>query len=337
MKDLYTLSFETSCDDTSVAIVKNGRDLIDMKTISQIKIHNKYGGVVPEIASRNHVENISHLTKSIFENSEITINDIDFISVTNRPGLIGSLLVGVSFAKALSFALDIPIVAVNHLKGHICANFITHKNLTPPFIALVVSGGHSNIVNCKSYNDFEIIGKSLDDAAGEAYDKIARHLNLGYPGGPAIEKLAKDGNPDRYVLPKSYMDDNSNDFSFSGVKSAVLNLINSKKMKNEEINIPDLCASFQKSVNEVLAEKLIHYANQNNIDTIVLAGGVSANKNLRKTIEKNIKNRNIKLFYPELSLCQDNAAMIGSSGYYEFINNNISDMSMNAYSTKNIM
>lgn len=337
MKDLYTLAFETSCDDTSVAIVKNGREIIDMKTISQTEIHNKYGGVVPEIASRNHIENISHLAKSIFIDSEIKLDDIDFISVTNCPGLIGSLLVGVSFAKALSYALEIPIVAVNHLKGHIAANFITHKDLEPPFIALVVSGGHSNIVNCKSYENYEIIGKSLDDAAGEAYDKVARHLKLGYPGGPVIEKYAKTGNADKYDLPKSFIDEDSNDFSFSGLKSAVLNLVNSMKMKNQEININDLCASFQKSVNEVLSEKLIHYARKNNRKKIVLAGGVSANKNLRKMIEEKCAKENISLFYPDINLCQDNAAMIGSAGYYEYINNNISDMSMNCYSIKNVM
>lgn len=337
MKDLYTLAFESSCDDTSVAIVKNGRELIAMETISQTKIHNIYGGVVPEIASRNHVENINILTRDIFKKYNKSIFDIDFISITNCPGLIGSLLVGVAFAKALSFTLSIPLVSVNHLKGHICANYITHKNLEPPFLALVVSGGHSNIVNVKNFIDYEIVGKSLDDAAGEAYDKVARYLGLGYPGGPEIEKYAKNGNPNAYDLPKSYLEENSLDFSFSGIKSAILNLINSKKMKKEDINIPDLCASFQKSVNEILSEKIIFYAKKTNQKKIILAGGVCANTNLRDTLHLKAEEYNIDLYYPSLPLCQDNAAMIGSAGYYEFINGNISDLSLNAYSVKNAM
>lgn len=337
MKNLYTLAIESSCDDTSVAIVENGRNIISMQTISQTQIHDKYGGVVPEIASRNHVENINFLVTKIVEQSFIKLENIDFISVTNRPGLVGSLLVGLSFAKALSFSLNKPLVAVNHLKGHICANFLTHKALKPPFLALVVSGGHSNIVNVKSYTNYEIVGKSLDDAAGEAYDKVARHLNLGYPGGPAIENIAKKGNPYTYDLPKSYLEENSLDFSFSGIKSAVLNLVNSKRMRNEYLNIPDLCASFQKSVNEILAEKIIFYAKKVKQNKIVLAGGVCANKNLRNIIKLKTKENYIDLFYPDLSLCQDNAAMIGSAGYYEFINGNICDLSVNAFSTKNVM
>lgn len=335
MKDLTTLAIESSCDETSIAIVKNAREVLSEVTDSQVPIHTKFGGVVPEIASRNHISNINYVYEKALVDANMKIADIDFISVSNRPGLVGALLVGVSFAKALAFATDKPIVGVHHIRGHICANFIAHKELEPPFICLIISGGHSHIVKVDDYTKFTVLAKTRDDAAGEAFDKVARCLDLGYPGGPKIDKLAKEGNPNAIDFPKAKFE-NSLDFSFSGIKSAVLNYMNTMKMKNLQVNKADVAASFQKSVVDILSENLIKASDVYGIDKIAIAGGVSANSALRENIEKLAQENGKKFYYPPLSLCTDNGAMIGSSGYFEYLAGNVSDMSMNAYATYDI-
>ncbi|MBS6062523.1 tRNA (adenosine(37)-N6)-threonylcarbamoyltransferase complex transferase subunit TsaD [Criibacterium bergeronii] len=335
MKDLTTLAIESSCDETSIAIVKNAREVLSEVTDSQVPIHTKFGGVVPEIASRNHISNINYVYEKALVDANMKIADIDFISVSNRPGLVGALLVGVSFAKALAFATDKPIVGVHHIRGHICANFIAHKELEPPFICLIISGGHSHIVKVDDYTKFNVLAKTRDDAAGEAFDKVARCLDLGYPGGPKIDKLAKEGNPNAIDFPKAKFE-NSLDFSFSGIKSAVLNYMNTMKMKNLQVNKADVAASFQKSVVDILSENLIKASDVYGIDKIAIAGGVSANSALRENIEKLAQENGKKFYYPPLSLCTDNGAMIGSSGYFEYLAGNVSDMSMNAYATYDI-
>ena len=315
MKDVIVLGIESSCDETSVAIVKNGREVISNVINSQIKIHENYGGVVPEIASRCHIEVINQVTKEALKQANMTFADIDVVGCTYGPGLVGALLVGVSYAKALSFALNKPLVGVNHIEGHIAANYITFKDLKPPFLCLIISGGHTHLVHIKDYTDFEILGKTRDDAIGEAFDKVARVVGLGYPGGPKVDKLAKSGTPN-IDLPRTYFD--NLDFSFSGIKTAVLNL----NHKNPNINKADLCASFEKAVtNSMKAMKEL------NINKIALAGGVSANSYIRESF-KNIKNAEV--YYPEITLCTDNAAMIASATYYNYINGKTSDLTLNA-------
>lgn len=320
MKDIIVLGIESSCDETSVAIVKNGREVISNVINSQIKIHENYGGVVPEIASRCHIEVINQVTKEALKQANMTFNDIDVIACTYGPGLVGALLVGVSYAKALSFALNKPLVGVNHIEGHIAANYITHKELKPPFLCLIISGGHTHLVNIKDYTEFEILGKTRDDAIGEAFDKVARVVGLGYPGGPKVDKLAKEGKPN-IELPRTYFD--NLDFSFSGIKTAVLNL----NHKNPDINKADLCASFENVVTEVLVTNSLKAMEELNVNKIALAGGVSANSYIRNTFQS---IENIDVYYPEISLCTDNAAMIASAGYYDFINGKISDLTLNA-------
>ena len=322
MKDIITLGIESSCDETSVAVVKNGREVLSNVINSQIKIHEKFGGVVPEIASRNHVEAISGVTKKALEDANITYNDIDNIACTYGPGLVGALLVGVSYAKALSYALNKPLTGTNHIEGHIAANYITHKDLKPPFICLIISGGHTHLVHIKNYDEFEILGKTRDDAIGEAFDKVARVIGLGYPGGPKVDKLAKEGKPN-IELPKTHVD--GLDFSFSGVKTAIINLHH----KNPEINKADLCASFEKYVTEILVNNAIKASQELGIKTIALAGGVSANSYIRKQFI-NLENQGYKIYYPEPILCTDNAAMIASAGYYRFISGVTSDLTLNA-------
>ena len=322
MKDIYTLGIETSCDETSVAIVKNGRDVLSNVISSQIEIHEKFGGVVPEIASRNHVEAISSVTKKAIEEANINLKDIDVMACTYGPGLVGALLVGVSYAKGLSYALNKPLVGTNHIEGHIAANYISHKDLKPPFLCLIISGGHTHLVHIKDYNEFEILGKTRDDAIGEAFDKVARVVGLGYPGGPKVDKLAKDGKVN-IELPKPHMD--GLDFSFSGVKTAIINLHH----KNPDINKADLCASFQKNVTEILIENTLKAAKELNINKIALAGGVSANSHIREEFLK-LKESGYEIYYPEMILCTDNAAMIASAGYYNYINGKRSDMYLNA-------
>lgn len=321
-ENIITLGIESSCDETSVAVVKNGREVLSNVINSQIKIHEKYGGVVPEIASRNHIEAISGVTKQALEEAKITFEDIDIIACTCGPGLVGALLVGVSYAKALSYALNKPLIGTNHIEGHIAANYITHKNLTPPFLCLVVSGGHTHLVHIKNYNEFEILGKTRDDAIGEAFDKVARVIGLGYPGGPKVDKLAKEGVAN-IELPKPHME--GLDFSFSGIKTAIINLHH----KNPDINKANLCASFEKDVTEILLENTIEAAKKLNINKIALAGGVSANSYIRQEFLK-LQAKGYEIYYPEMILCTDNAAMIASAGYYNFMAGKVSDMYLNA-------
>ncbi len=328
-KDVYILAIETSCDETSVAIVKNGREVLSNAISTQIPLHEQYGGVVPEIASRMHVEKINLVIKNALEEADMSLDDVDAIGVTYGPGLVGALLVGVMAAKSIAFAKNKPLVGVHHIEGHIAANYISHQELKPPFLCLVVSGGHTHLVHVQDYDKYEIIGKTRDDAAGEAYDKVARAIGLTYPGGPKVDKLAHEGNPEAINFPRALKDDGY-DFSFSGVKSAVLNYINGAKMKGEEINKADVAASFQASVVDVLVTKAINLAKELNIDKIAVAGGVSANKGLREEMQKACDKTGKKFYCPEFILCTDNAAMIGSAAYYEYIKGVRSDMSLNA-------
>ena len=322
MKDIITLGIESSCDETSVAVVKNGREVLSNIINSQIKIHEKFGGVVPEIASRNHIEAISDVTKKALEEANITFSDIDNIACTYGPGLVGALLVGVSYAKGLSYALNKPLTGTNHIEGHIAGNYITHKELKPPFLCLIISGGHTHLVHIIDYNKFEILGRTKDDAIGEAFDKVARVIGLGYPGGPKVDKLAKEGSPN-IELPKTHIE--GLDFSFSGIKTAIINLHH----KNPDINKADLCASFEKYVTDILLENTIKAAKILDIKTIALAGGVSANSYIRENF-LNLEKEGYKIYYPEPILCTDNAAMIASAGYYRFVSGVTSDLTLNA-------
>lgn len=323
MKDIYTLGIESSCDETSVSVVKNGREVLSNVIDSQVPIHEKFGGVVPEIASRNHVEAISVVTKKALEEAEKTFDDIDAICVTYGPGLVGALLVGVSYAKALSYALKKPLVQVNHIAGHIAANYITFKKLEPPFLCLVVSGGHTHLVHIKDYTNFEILGATRDDAIGEAYDKVARVIGLDYPGGPKVDKLAKEGKA-TIKLPETHFE--NLDFSFSGIKTSVLNLHH----KNPDINKADLCLSFEKATTDVLILNTKKALKKLKIKKVALAGGVSANSYIREQFSKLGKDENVEVYYPELKLCTDNAAMIASAGYYEFIKGTRAELDLNA-------
>lgn len=318
-KDVYVLAIESSCDETAAAVVKNGREVLSNIISSQIELHTLYGGVVPEIASRKHIENIDFVVDEALKKAGKSLEEIDAIGVTHGPGLVGALLVGVAYAKALAFALNKPLIGVHHIKGHVAANFIEHKDLKPPFICLIVSGGHTNLVKVKDYNDFEIIGRTRDDAAGEAFDKVARSVGLGYPGGPKIDKAAKEGNPLAINFPKAKVNDNKYDFSFSGIKSAVLNYQNQAKMKNEEINVPDLVASFQKSVVDVLTEHTIAAAKEYNFKTVAMAGGVAANSCLRESLQRECDAEGIRFCYPSPVYCTDNAAMIGAAAYFDYM------------------
>jgi len=329
MKDVNVLGIETSCDETSVAIVKNGREIISNIISSQIDIHKRFGGVVPEVASRMHLEAINNIVQEALESADMKLDDIDAIAVTKGPGLVGALLVGISEAKALSYVTKKPLIGVNHMKGHICSAFITNKELKPPFICLLISGGHTYLVHVKDFNDMKVVGRTIDDACGEAYDKVARCLGMPYPGGPQVEKMAKLGNENAIDFPRVMLDKDSYNFSFSGLKTAVLNYLNSKKQKNEEICKEDVCASFQRAVFDVLIFKTQKLMKEKNINTIVVAGGVSANNTLREEIKKLSENNNYKYYFPEKILCTDNAAMIASSGYYEYINGTIDDLSLN--------
>ncbi|MGL4796852.1 MAG: tRNA (adenosine(37)-N6)-threonylcarbamoyltransferase complex transferase subunit TsaD [Paraclostridium sp.] len=328
-KDIITLAIESSCDETACSILKNGREVLSNIISTQIELHKKFGGVVPEVASRKHIENIPMVVQEALEEAKMTFEDVDHIAVTYGPGMVGAVLVGLSYAKALAYTLDVPLVGVNHIEGHVSANYIEDKNLKPPFITLIVSGGHTHLVEVKDYGKYEILGKTRDDASGEAFDKIARAMGLGYPGGPIIDRLAKQGNKNAIDFPRACMDEGY-DFSFSGLKSAVLNYLNAKKMKNEEIIVEDVAASFQEAVVEVLSTKAIKAAKEKGYDTIALAGGVAANSALREKLTQMAKLDHIQVKYPSLILCTDNAAMIGCAGYYNFINGKIHDMSLNA-------
>ena len=330
MEDKYILAIESSCDETSAAVVLNGREILSNVIASQISTHEQYGGVVPEVASRMHIEAISGVVEEALLKANITLEKIDAIGVTYGPGLVGALLVGLQFAKGLAFASKKPLVGVNHIEGHICANYIQHKDLKPPFISLVVSGGHTFIVHVKDYGIYEVIGQTRDDAAGEAYDKVARALGLGYPGGPKIDKLAKEGNPKAITFPKANFHEETLDFSFSGVKSAVLNYLNKCNMQNIEINKADVAASFQQAVVDVLKDNVLLTCKKKNIDTIAIAGGVASNSTLRETLINEAGKKGIKVLFPTPILCTDNAAMIGSAAYFNFINGKVNDLNLNA-------
>ena len=330
MNDILVLGIETSCDETAVSVVKNGREVLSNVISSQIDIHKVYGGVVPEIASRAHVEIIDSLTKSALDEANVTIKDIDAVAVTYGPGLVGALLVGVNFAKALAYANDKPLIPVHHISGHIAALYITHKDLQPPFIALVASGGHSHLCLVKDYLSYEIIGRTRDDACGEAFDKIARALGLPYPGGPAIENAAKTGDKNLYEFPDVKVRENIYDFSFSGIKSAALNLINSKKMNGEEIDVNNIAASFQNHLVNILTDKAISACKEFATNKLAIAGGVSANGALREVMEEECKKNNIDFFAPEKILSTDNAAMIASQGYFEYLSGHRAGLDLNA-------
>ena len=330
MEDKYILAIESSCDETSAAVVLNGREILSNVIASQISTHEQYGGVVPEGASRIHIEAISGVVEEALLKANITLEKIDAIGVTYGPGLVGALLVGLQFAKGLAFASKKPLVGVNHIEGHICANYIQHKDLKPPFISLVVSGGHTFIVHVKDYGIYEVIGQTRDDAAGEAYDKVARALGLGYPGGPKIDKLAKEGNPKAITFPKANFHEETLDFSFSGVKSAVLNYLNKCNMQNIEINKADVAASFQQAVVDVLKDNVLLTCKKKNIDTIAIAGGVASNSTLRETLINEAGKKGIKVLFPTPILCTDNASMIGSAAYFNFINGKVNDLNLNA-------
>lgn len=322
-KDVFIMGIESSCDETSISIVKDGREVLSNVINSQISTHEAYGGVVPEIASRMHTEVINLIMKQALKEANLSLDDIDGIAATYGPGLVGALLVGVSYAKALSFASNKPLIAVNHINGHIAANYITHKDLEPPFLCLIISGGHTYLVNVKNYNESEIIGKTKDDAIGEAFDKVARVFGLGYPGGPKIDNLAKTGSPN-INLPVSHLENYN--FTFSGIKTAVINL----NHKDPNINKADLCASFENAVTQMLVYNVEKAIKEFNAKKIVLAGGVSRNSYIRKEFDSLSERLKIKVYYPDGILCTDNAAMIASSGYWEFMNGNFADLKLNA-------
>jgi len=326
----YILAIESSCDETSAAVVKDGREVLSNIIASQIDTHTKYGGVVPEVASRMHIEVVDAVVKSALEEANMSLEQIDAIGVTYGPGLVGALLVGLQYAKGLSLASKKPLVGVNHIEGHICANYIQHTELKPPFVSLVVSGGHTFIVHVKEYGKYEVIGQTRDDAAGEAFDKVARAIGLGYPGGPKIDKISKEGNENAIEFPRAKFHDDTLDFSFSGLKSAVLNYINTCKMKDIEINVADVAASFQKAVIDVLKENVFLTCERKKVDKIAIAGGVASNSTLREELIKEGKKKGVEILFPARILCTDNAAMIGSAAYYEFMNGNIANLDLNA-------
>ncbi|MCC8098313.1 MAG: tRNA (adenosine(37)-N6)-threonylcarbamoyltransferase complex transferase subunit TsaD [Eubacterium sp.] len=324
------LAIESSCDETSAAVVVNGREVLSNVISSQIKIHKQFGGVVPEIASRKHIENIDRVVEDALTEAGVGFKDIDAVAVTYGPGLVGALLVGVSYAKSLAFGLGLPLIPVHHIEGHIAANYIQYPDLEPPFICLVVSGGHTNLVKINSYNNFDILGHTRDDAAGEAYDKVARSLNLPYPGGPKIDKISKEGNPDSVKFPRVMLEEGSYDFSFSGLKSAVLNHLNRCKLKEIEYKEADIAASFQQAVIDVLTEKAIRACDEYGIKKLAACGGVSANSALRASLKAACDKKAIEFYVPDLVLCTDNGAMIGSAAYYEYKAGAGADMSLNA-------
>ena len=324
------LSIESSCDETSAAVVEDGRNVLSNIISSQIDIHTKFGGVVPEVASRKHIENIDAVVEEALVKAGVTIDNIDAVAVTYGPGLVGALLVGVSFAKGYSYAAHKPLVPVHHIKGHIMANFIAHKELEPPFVCLVASGGHSHIVLVEDYTEFKILGRTRDDAAGEAFDKIARVIGLGYPGGPKVDKLAKEGNPEAVKFPRVRIDKDSLDFSFSGVKTAVINYLHKQEQTGIEVNKADIAASFQAAVTDVLVEHTIEAAEKYNINTIAIAGGVAANSELREKMTREAGKKNISVLFPPPVLCTDNAAMIACAGYYSYLKGITAEQDLNA-------
>ncbi len=330
------LAIESSCDETAAAVVEDGRNVISSVVASQVEEHKLYGGVVPEIASRRHAEAIVPVVQQALNDANLTLEDIEAIAVTYAPGLIGALLVGVNFAKGLSLSTGIPLVPTHHLRSHIASNYISNQELKPPFLCLVVSGGHSHIVMVEDYTKMKIIGKTRDDAAGEAFDKAARTMGMSYPGGIELDKVAEEGNHLAFKLPRPVVHDAPYDFSFSGLKTAVINLIHNASQKGEELNKADVCASFRYAVVDCLVTNFLKAAEDYKVDKLVIAGGVSANRLLRSTLEKECKKRAYKLYMPEKSLCGDNAAMVGSQGYYEYLSGNVAGTDLNAFATMSI-
>ena len=329
-KDVLILAIESSCDETAAAVVKNGREVLSNVISSQIALHTLYGGVVPEIASRKHIEKINVVIEEALAEAHMTLDDIDAIGVTYGPGLVGALLVGVSEAKAIAYAKNLPLIGVHHIEGHISANYIENKDLEPPFACLVVSGGHTHLVIVKDYGKYEIVGRTRDDAAGEAFDKVARAIGLGYPGGPKIDKVSKEGNPNAIAFPRAKVADSAYDFSFSGLKSAVLNYLNGCKMKNIPIVQADVAASFQKAVVDVLVEHAMHAVEEYGFKKFAIAGGVASNSALRSAMEEACKKRGVAFYHPSPILCTDNAAMIGAAAYYEYLAGTRSGWDLNA-------
>lgn len=329
-KDIYILAIESSCDETAAAVVKNGREVLSNVISSQIELHKLYGGVVPEIASRKHIEKINPVIREALLDAGMTLEDMDAIGVTYGPGLVGALLVGVAAAKAISYAKNIPLVGVHHIEGHISANYIENKELEPPFLGMVVSGGHTHLVLVKDYGKYEILGRTRDDAAGEAFDKVARAIGLGYPGGPKIDKLAKEGDPKAIAFPRAHIADAPLDFSFSGLKSSVLNYINSCEMKHVEINRADVAASFQAAVVDAIVDHTIEAAKMYQIRKVALAGGVASNSALRQAMKERCEKEKLEFFYPSPVLCTDNAAMIGCAAYYEYLAGTRHGLDLNA-------
>ncbi|MBR2028769.1 MAG: tRNA (adenosine(37)-N6)-threonylcarbamoyltransferase complex transferase subunit TsaD [Oscillospiraceae bacterium] len=330
---MLVLGIESSCDETAASIVKDGREILSNIVYSQAEEHGLYGGVVPEIASRRHIDAVSEVVQKCFDEANLTVNDIDAIACTFAPGLIGALLVGVNFAKGLSFASGKPLVPTHHIRGHIAALYLTNKDLKPPFICLVASGGHSHIVAVEDYTKFRVIGRTIDDAAGEAFDKVSRTLGLGYPGGPAVSKAALTGDKTKYKLPTPHTE-NKYDVSFSGLKTAVINTFNTNNMKGEETDINSLAASFEEKISQILSDNLVNAAEEFGFDTIAIAGGVAANRRLRELITEKAKGK--RFVSPELSLCGDNGAMIAAQGYYEYLSGNIGDVKLNGMANLDI-
>ena len=329
-KDTYILAIESSCDETAAAVIKNGRYVCSNVICSQLELHKLYGGVVPEIASRKHIEKINQVIREALEEASMTLQDMDAIAVTYGPGLVGALLVGVAEAKAIAYAANKPLVGVHHIEGHIAANYIEHLDLEPPFMCLVVSGGHTHLVKVADYDKFEILGKTRDDAAGEAFDKVARAIGLGYPGGPKIDALAKEGNRDAIAFPRAKVDGNEYDFSFSGLKSSVLNYLNQCEMKQIEVNRADVAASFQYAVIDVLTTHAIHAVKESGMNKLAIAGGVASNSSLRKNLQEACEKEGIQFYHPSPIYCTDNAAMIGVAGYYAFRNGVRHGLDLNA-------
>lgn len=330
LKDIRILAIESSCDETAAAVVMNGRKALSNVISSQIALHTQYGGVVPELASRMHIEAIDPVIRAALHDADCTFDDIDAIAVTNGPGLVGALLVGVAEAKAIAFALNKPLLGINHIEGHVSANFLEHPDLEPPFLALIVSGGHTNLARVKDYGEFEIIARTRDDAAGEAFDKVARAIGLGYPGGPKLEKAARSGDPKAYPIPRGKVDDNAYDFSFSGMKSAVLNLLNHAEMTGQTVRQEDMAASFQTAVVDVLTDRAVRAVKEFGEKKLVLAGGVAANGALREGLQKTLRKVHAELIVPSPVFCTDNAAMIGAAAYYHYIKGERADLSLNA-------
>ena len=330
---MLVLGIESSCDETAASIVKDGREILSNIVYSQAEEHGLYGGVVPEIASRRHIDAVSEVVQKCFDEANLTVNDIDAIACTFAPGLIGALLVGVNFAKGLSFASGKPLVPTHHIRGHIAALYLTNKDLKPPFICLVASGGHSHIVAVEDYTKFRVIGRTIDDAAGEAFDKVSRTLGLGYPGGPAVSKAALTGDKTKYKLPTPHTE-NKYDVSFSGLKTAVINIFNINNMKGEETDINSLAASFEEKISQILSDNLVNAAEEFGFDTLAIAGGVAANRRLRELIEEKAKGK--RFVSPQLSLCGDNGAMIAAQGYYEYLSGNIGDVNLNGIANLDI-